>query len=189
VANTATASLFAFFICLISGFASAEPKDAIAQAAPLATATRSETASVQEPQAVPASPNSESVLLYTWTKSEICNLGNAEAVRFAELARNSRRYEGRCLVVNGFWRGRGLFTSGRAGSRSGAFWDESLANSRIGLYAHEDILDQSPRSPTRARMIGILRHCDTAFQGYAMVMGYCHYTGGPILILSEAQRN
>jgi hypothetical protein len=134
-------------------------------------------------------PAGEYVLMFAWTRPEVCNSGNAEAIRFREIMRDSRSYEGRCIVTNGFWRGRALFRSESAGNQRGAFYSASQAAFRIGLYAREEVLDQSPRAPNRARIVGVLRHCDTAFQGYGMVLGYCHSAGGPILLVSNAALN
>lgn len=35
-------------------------------------------------------------------------------------------------------------------------------------------------------MIGVIGQCETEWPDAMMVLGYCHYTGGPILKVAEA---
>ncbi len=35
-------------------------------------------------------------------------------------------------------------------------------------------------------MTGVVGRCETQWPGADMVMGYCHYTGGPILLVASA---
>jgi hypothetical protein len=34
-------------------------------------------------------------------------------------------------------------------------------------------------------IVGIVGQCETEWPGAMMVLGYCHYTGGPILKVAE----
>lgn len=63
---------------------------------------------------------------------------------------------------------------------------KSLRSRRVGIYAADEVLDRAPDAPTRYTMIGIVDQCETAWPDALMVMGYCHYTSGPFLRISQA---
>ena len=55
----------------------------------------------------------------------------------------------------------------------------------MGLYADWETLGDPFTGPKRVRVVGHVGQCETQWPDAAMVLGYCHYTGGPILLVSE----
>jgi hypothetical protein len=120
-----------------------------------------------------------------WSDPSECNEGNAKLVSFTTLSTDFEEFRGDCVAVEGYWFGRALFASaGDASSRQSAF-SERLNGERIGLYAQWETVGEPPVEPMRRRFVGFVGECETQWPSAMMVMGYCHYTGGPILLVSE----
>ena len=92
---------------------------------------------------------------------------------------------GQCVAVEGYWAGRALFLSAQDASSDRSNVSRRLRKQRVGLYARWDTIGDSPEKPMRITFIGRVGECESQWPGAMMVMGYCHYTGGPILIVSQ----
>lgn len=142
----------------------------------------------------------DTILQSAWTSEENCSERNAVDASFAEIAAGaSNVLDGRCVRVSGYWRGRGFYADKEAlrdlpfdGFVPKSSWDvpqgaEPLPpKERIGLYARPETFEQAPERGRRARAYGVVRTC-ALFDRYLMVLGYCHYVGGPILIVSKIE--
>ena len=126
-------------------------------------------------------------VMNAWADPAECNLTNAAAVTFAELASGDRVASGTCVVVEGIREGRALFAKFSHAKSKGSQSSERLRNKRVGLYADWDSFGDSSGEPRQYRVIGITGRCETQWPGAMMVMGYCHYTGGPILLVSDME--
>lgn len=142
----------------------------------------------------------DTILQYIWTSEENCSERNAVDSSFAEIAAGaSNTLNGKCVRLEGYWRGRGLYadrnalrdlpfdgylpsSSWRGPTGSEPLWPQG----RIGLYARPESFDHAPEDGRKAQAYGVVRTCDV-FDGYLMVLGYCHYVGGPILIVSKIE--
>ena len=126
-----------------------------------------------------------SVLMNAWADPAACNLENAAPVSFAQLASGDGGLTGACVVIDGYQMDRALFADLRDARSRRVATAESLSRKRVGLYADWTKVGNSPDEPERVRVVGEAGRCETQWPEALMVMGYCHYTGGPILIVSE----
>lgn len=135
-------------------------------------------------QTADESPGDE-IIMNAWSNTTDCNRAVAKRVAFSVLAADADELLGECVAVEGYWSGRALFGSPRdAGSRLSNTSDR-LRGKRIGIYAQWESVGEPPNRPRRTTFVGIAGQCETQWPGAMMVMGYCHYTGGPILLAAE----
>ncbi|MGN6497626.1 MAG: hypothetical protein ACTHK5_09850 [Tsuneonella sp.] len=128
----------------------------------------------------------EEIIMNAWTNSKDCNRDNATKLSFSEVAADADVLIGQCVSLAGYWYGRGLFRSEKDAQRKGSLVKPDLRGRRIGLYANWELLGDPPREPRWQRFVGKVGRCETQWPRAMMVMGFCHYTGGPILLVSEA---
>ena len=126
-------------------------------------------------------------IMNAWSDPSDCNLDNAKKVSFLDLTADASNLLGDCVSVEGYWRGRALFGSIRQAKRSRSTTTDRLRGERIGLYAQWDRVGEPPDIPTKTIFAGRVGQCETQWPEAMMVMGYCHYTGGPILLVSESK--
>ena len=115
-----------------------------------------------------------------------CNRANAKPLTFDEAVRNATALNGKCVAIEGFWATRALFGRAQDANRRKSNFARALRRKRIGIYGRDELLDRSPKRATRSTMIGVLGQCETEWPEAVMVMGYCHYSGGPIIKVAEA---
>lgn len=121
-----------------------------------------------------------------WARPEYCNQGNAREVPFSTVATDTDALIGQCVTFAGYWSGYALFLSVEDALSNEAQFDPSLKGKRIGLYANWELIGDLPDEPRWQRFVGNVGMCETQWPEGAMVMGYCHSTDGPILLVSEA---
>ena len=136
----------------------------------------------------PATDDGDDFIVGAALDPEACNLSNAKPVTFRDVAGRLTDAEAQCVAVTAYWSGRALFPTAADGRRKLSNVTEKLKRRRIGLYASERLLASAPQTPTKYTVVGQLRHCETAWPKAMMVLGYCHYTGGPFLIVSEIRQ-
>ncbi|KQM21395.1 hypothetical protein ASE49_15070 [Novosphingobium sp. Leaf2] len=129
--------------------------------------------------------NSEDVILGAWSDPAKCNRANAIHLTFDDVLRRGEGLNGTCVAFQGFWAGRALFKRASQGNADGSNSDRSLRGHRIGIYAREEVLEHAPQRAARYTMVGIIGQCETEWPRAMMVLGYCHYPGGPILKIAE----
>lgn len=117
-----------------------------------------------------------------------CNASSATKVRLQAMAREPRRWEGKCVAVDGYWQQRALFSAARDARKRYAQSNNSVSPRRVGIYGTERVLASAPRTAAAYTAIGIAGRCETLAEGAIMVMGYCHYTGGPYIAVAEMHR-
>lgn len=115
-----------------------------------------------------------------------CNVENAVPLSFDNAVTKKQVRGKQCVKIDGFWSGRALFRSAADANSKLSNVSRKLASRRIGLYGAERLLASAPSPAKRYTLVGQLRRCESAWPRAMMVMGYCHYTGGPFLIASEA---
>lgn len=66
-------------------------------------------------------------------------------------------------------------------------WQERTQTRRVGLYMGDENWKHSDAGlPPRTSVVGVIGDCrDLDGANVLMVAGYCHYTDGPILSVSE----
>jgi hypothetical protein len=151
----------------------------------LALALGAQTASADLPKA--AEPNDFYVINDVWADKSKCNLGNARRIELSALANEHSALVGKCVAVTGYLSGRALFIS-KADSRTRyAQSADSLKLRRLGLYGLAKASPDYPVKSRRYEVVGTVGDCERLGDGTAMVMGYCHYTNGPYVAVSELQ--
>jgi len=128
-------------------------------------------------------------IMNAWSDPTDCNRAVARRVSFSVLAADSEGLIGECVAVEGYWSGRALFGSTREARTRFSNSTDRLRGKRVGIYAQWESIGEPPDRPTRTMFVGRVGQCETQWPGAMMVMGYCHYTGGPILLVAEAFPN
>jgi hypothetical protein len=136
-------------------------------------------------QTVDVPAGSEDVILGAWSDPAKCNHTNAVHLAFDAVLERGDKLNGTCVAVKGFWASRALFGRASQGNANRSNSTRSLRGRRIGIYAQDQILERAPQRAARYTMVGIVGQCETEWPGAMMVLGYCHYTGGPILQVAE----
>lgn len=115
-----------------------------------------------------------------------CSLKTAAPITF-EVANNPLNdLDGKCIALSGYWVARALFATSKEANKLGSNSSPRLAHRRVGIYGGERMLAIAPKRAKRYMVVGRIKHCETAWPDAMMVLGYCHYTGGPFVIISEA---
>ena len=134
-------------------------------------------------------PDAESdvmeVILNTWSDPAVCSQSNARTVDTREIARSPDAWTGKCVRVRGWWKAGTIFSDRRSAGRERADNSPSSYRDRIGVYGRDEVMNQSPDHPVFTTAIGIVGTCEQLGDGTLMVMGYCHYRGGPYIALSS----
>jgi hypothetical protein len=130
-------------------------------------------------------PKNFEVLMNAWASPDDCNRVNATEVSFSAVAADTDALIGQCVTFAGYWEGRAVFRNARDARSNGAQSEPGLRGRRVGLYANWELIGDLPTTPRRSRFVGIVGRCETQWPEAMMVMGFCHYTGGPILLVSE----
>lgn len=128
---------------------------------------------------------SEDVILGAWSDPAKCNKANAVQLSLEAVLERGDELNGICIAVEGFWAGRALFGRASHGNSERSNSRRSLHGHRIGVYARDEVLEHAPQRSKRFTMVGVVGQCETEWPGAMMVLGYCHYTGGPILKVAE----
>lgn len=149
--------------------------------AAIAGLTSTVAGSAQEADPAP----SDDIIMNAWSNPSDCNRDNALRIKFTTLAKDFHAIRGECVVVEGYWYGRALFGSPKQANFNRAFTSHRLSGKRVGLYAQWENIGEPPAEPSKTEFVGRVGECETQWPGAMMVMGYCHYTGGPILLVSE----
>jgi hypothetical protein len=129
--------------------------------------------------------NSGDVIRGAWADPAKCNRTIALHLSFDDVLRRAEALNGTCVAVQGFWARRALFRRASQANANSSNSDRSVRGHRIGIYAREQVLEHAPQRAARYTMVGIIGQCETEWPGAMMVLGYCHFTGGPILKIAE----
>lgn len=124
-------------------------------------------------------------VMNAWTNPETCHQEVAQPVTLASVMKNPEKLLGQCVIIAGYWQARALFATARHARSHRSVLSKKVAQHRVGLYADWNNIGDPPKNPTRTRFVGILGNCETQWANAVMVMGYCHYTDGPILLVSQ----
>lgn len=124
------------------------------------------------------------VIMYgMWPAEGDCTPENTTPITFADLLRDKASFADKCVSTVAWLSGRALFLDRDDLNLPYSNSDKTAAARRVGLYGPEHIMGRVFNTDTtRARVVGKLWDCeDLQGSNVVMVMGYCHYTGGPII--------
>ncbi len=115
----------------------------------------------------------------------VCNAGNAARLPLDQALRSAGATGDQCFAIDGFWHADALFATLADARVTWSNAEPALAGRRLGVYGSKRLMAAAPHGARRYTLVGRLRHCDTAWPGATMVLGYCHHGGGPFLIIAQ----
>lgn len=136
----------------------------------------------------PEKPPEDYVVTSIWSKSDLCNRSIATSVELKDLVAKPSIWEGKCVAIDGYWAHRTLFATRRDADKDPARSGGARRQRRVGIYAADTVLTAAPKRPQAFTIVGIAGRCETLGDGAIMVMGYCHYSGGPYIAVAETHR-
>lgn len=131
---------------------------------------------------------SDQIITGAWADPTKCNLTNASPIPFMDAARDAGTASGACVSITGYWKGGAIYANEADANLAKSVVTSKLKGRRVGIYADERTFAKAPRYPTPSTVIGTYASCKTEWPGAMMVLGYCHFSDGPFLKVSETQR-
>lgn len=121
--------------------------------------------------------------------SSDCTPSASTPVKLRTLINKYPDHAGDCVSTEGYFQANALFRRREDSFRHRAQSSGAMAGRRIGVYASdEDRIAMQALKGERLRLHGRMSDC-RSFSGDAdLVLGYCHYAGGPILLVSTFER-
>lgn len=126
-------------------------------------------------------------ILQTWAPNQgTCTGENTTTVILTDLLENPESYFGTCIRTEGYYRARTLFPKKRYMRKKYAHSNHKNFDKKLGIYASDTQMERlDGRRRQRVTVSGMVSDCSALTQkNTVMVMGYCHYTTGPIIGLS-----
>jgi hypothetical protein len=135
-----------------------------------------------------AQENKETLsVLYSWHPNEdVCNSSIAKRVSLDDLLSSPDDYQGKCIRTEGYYITPALFMRKSDLHRRLPIQNEKSAERRLGIYATPSQFDELiPLEDSEVEVVGLMSNCEELYQDNAiMVLGYCHYSLGPIIGLA-----
>jgi hypothetical protein len=138
-----------------------------------------------QPSRAQENGGSEDIILGAWSDPLKCNRSTARQYSFNQVVTSGTALIGRCVAVEGYWAARALFGKQSDADKVRSNSERKLRDRRVGIYARDEIFAHAPKRGTRYTLVGIIGQCDVEWPNAVMVMGYCHYTDGPIIKVAE----
>lgn len=127
----------------------------------------------------------DQIITGAWADPAKCNSGNAMRVTFKDAVRGTGIARGECVSITAYWAGRALFENKADANAPKSSVSARLSKRRVGIYADERTFISAPRKPKLFTIIGTYASCLTEWRGAMMVLGYCHFSDGPFLKVSQ----
>jgi hypothetical protein len=121
-----------------------------------------------------------------WADPAVCNRNTARRVTVSDVTEGRPIRDGTCVAIEGYWRRRAIYASKADADGKGADFGKGATWRRVGLYGKFEMLEAAPEKAQPYLLVGVLSRCRTLAAGATMIMGYCHFSDGPILLLSQA---
>jgi len=139
-------------------------------------------------QTLPAKEDlSDQIITGAWGDPTKCNFTNAMPLPFMDAARDGGAVTGACVAVTAFWKGGAIYANGTDADLVKSVVTSRLKGRRVGIYADERTFEKAPRHPTPFTVVGTWASCKTEWPGAMMVLGYCHFSDGPFLKVSQTR--
>jgi len=130
---------------------------------------------------------SDQIITGAWGDPTKCDLTNASPIPFMDAARDGGAASGACVSVTAYWKGGAIYANAADANIAKSVVTSKLVGRRVGIYANERIFDKAPRHPTPFTVAGTYASCKTEWPGAMMVLGYCHFSDGPFLKVSQTR--
>lgn len=131
---------------------------------------------------------SDQIITGAWGDPTKCNLTNASPIPFMNAARDEEAVSGACVSITGYWKGGAIYANEADANLAKSVVTSKLKGRRVGIYADERTFAKAPRHTTPFTVVGTYASCKTEWPGAMMVLGYCHFSDGPFLKVSETRR-
>ena len=131
-----------------------------------------------------------SSVVFSWyPTNDACNASIAETVSLSALLHSPEDFQNKCVRTEGFYKAGALFIRERDLRRKYPSQNEVSAKRRLGVYAEQSLMEQLSKSQGKVtELVGLLSDCESLWSENTIgVMGYCHYTSGPIIGVAQEQ--
>lgn len=134
----------------------------------------------------PTTPSDDgTIIMSVAAQPENCNVRVAKELALEALIKRPDQWAGQCVAVTGYWFGRALFRTPLEARQRYSQSSHELDGRRVGIYGREEVLKSAPKRLGLFIAVGVANTCEGLSEGAIMLMGYCHYTGGPIIAVAE----
>jgi hypothetical protein len=111
-----------------------------------------------------------------------CTAENTESVSMSALLKAPEARYGKCVSTEGYVTARALFVRKTDLDRRYPASNRYSAGRRIGLYGSDKLMAEIARRDwRRVRVTGLFYDCADLGAAGDLVLGYCHYAGGPFI--------
>lgn len=118
--------------------------------------------------------------------AESCLPEAAQFFDLSELLADIDDHYGKCVSTEGYVKARALFFRKSDLRRKYPSSNRASAGRRIGLYGGEDLMRATSQlEARRVHVTGIVYSCADLGEPGDLVLGYCHYSGGPFIGLTS----
>jgi len=124
-------------------------------------------------------------VMSAWADPAMCNRNTARRITVSDVTQGRPIRDGTCVAIEGYWRANALYARKADANGKGAGIGKHATRRRVGLYGKFEMLEVAPEKARPYLLVGTLSRCKTLAAGAMMIMGYCHFSDGPILLLSE----
>lgn len=125
------------------------------------------------------------VLFSFYPADGVCTQENTSEVNLRTLIENADDYREDCVSTSGYFDHRALFYRRADIDREYPGSNEEAADRRLGVYGSDELMQQLYELEGRKlRLTGLISDCDRLADPNTMIMGYCHYTSGPVIGVS-----
>ncbi len=109
-----------------------------------------------------------------------------QVIDLSDLLSDIDDHVGSCVSTEGYVKARALFFRKSDLRRKYPSSNRASAGRRIGLYGGEDMLRAASQLDAKSvRVTGIVYSCADLGEPGDLVLGYCHYSGGPFIGLTD----
>lgn len=137
------------------------------------------------PKDSPDPAQGHQIILSYAPAAESCPPEAAQVIGLNELLADIDDHFGKCVSTEGYVKARALFFKKSDLRRKYPSSNRASAARRIGLYGGEDLLRAAAQlEAQRVRVTGIVYSCADLGEPGDLVLGYCHYSGGPFIGLT-----
>lgn len=143
-------------------------------------------APAQEAQA--GGPDDFQIILSLAPSEGSCPDEETETIALNDLLKDTESRLGKCVATEGYAKARALFLNRRDMHMRRPSSNAASARRRIGFYGSERMMEAVARHDgKRIRVTGLLFDCADIGGPGDLVLGYCHYTGGPVIALTSVE--
>lgn len=130
---------------------------------------------------------SDQIIIGAWGDATKCNFTNAASIPFMDAARDGGVVSGACVSITAYWKGGAIYANKADADLAKSVVTSRLKGRRVGIYADERTFQKAPRHPMPFTVVGSYASCKTEWPGAMMVLGYCHFSDGPFLKVSQTR--